>query len=169
MQVGTPAQDVRVLISTSGTATWVVVPQGCIDNGPSNCADLRGEEFNPNASSTWEFKNYYELGLESNLGYTGSGEFGLDKVGLGWQGSGGPVLDHQVVAGIATEDFWLGLFGLTPRPTNFTNFNNPQPSFVETLKNQSLIPSLAWSYTAGASYRKYRSSLDIGLLVNNDS
>jgi hypothetical protein len=110
--------------------------------------------FNTNASSTWSFKNYYELVLESNLGYTGSGEFGFDTVGIGWQGSGGPALEHQVVGGIATEDFWLGLFGLTPRPTNFTDFNDPQPSFMETLRNKSLIPSLSWAYTAGASYRR---------------
>ena len=30
---------------------------------------------------------------------------------------------------------------------------NPQPSFLSNLKNQSLIPSLSWGYTAGASYR----------------
>jgi hypothetical protein len=156
--VGTPTQDVRVLISTAGTATWVVVPEGCIAGGPSNCADLRGSEFNPNASSTWEFNNYYELEMESNLGYTGSGEFGFDTVGLGWQGSGGPALGHQVVAGIATDEFWLGSFGLTSRPTNFTDFNDPHPSFVQTLKNNTWIPSLAWSYTAGAPYRKYMSS-----------
>jgi hypothetical protein len=155
VQVGTPAQNVRVLISTAGSATWVVVPEGCVLDGPSNCADLRGQDFQRNASSTWEFNDYYELLLESNLGYTGSGGFGFDKVGLGWQGSGGPLLDHQVVAGIATEDFWLGTFGLTPRPTNFTDFNDPQPSFMETLQNKSLIPSLSWSYTAGAPYREY--------------
>jgi hypothetical protein len=117
--------------------------------------------FNTSASSTWTFNNYYELLLELNLGYTGSGEFEFDKVGIGWQGSGGPVLEHQVVGGIATEDFWLGSFGLTPRPTNFTDFNDPQPSFMETLKNKSLIPSLSWAYTAGAAYRRYASGIPV--------
>jgi len=164
IQVGTPAQNVRVLISSAGSATWVVLPEGCISSGPSDCANLRGQEFNLNASSTWSFNNYYELELESNLGYAGSGEFGFDTVGIGWQGSGSPVLEHQVVAGIATSDFWLGSFGLTPRPTNFTDFNDPQPSFMETLKNQSKIPSLSWSYTAGAPYRfeKVPGSLVLG-------
>jgi len=92
--------------------------------------------------------------LESNLGITDTGEFGYETVGIGWQGSGGPVVEHQVIAGIATPDFWLGFFGLTPRPTNFTDFTNPQPSFLQTLKNNSQIPSLSWSYTAGAPYRK---------------
>jgi hypothetical protein len=154
IQIGSPAQNARCLISTSGSATWVVVLEGCIIDGPSNCADLRGKLFNPNASSTWTFNNYYELQLESNLDYTGSGEFGFDKVGIGWQGSVAPVLKRQIVGGIATDEFWLGEFGLTPRPTNFTDFNNPQPSFVETLRNNSMIPSLSWAYTAGAPYRK---------------
>jgi hypothetical protein len=116
---------------------------------------LRGLEFNTSASKTWKANNFYTLELESNLGLSGNGEFGFDTVGLSWQGSGGPTLDHQVVAGIATTDFWLGTFGLTPRPTNFSNFNDPQPSFMETLKNKSMIPSLSWAYTAGAPYRKY--------------
>lgn len=154
VQVGTPAQDVRVLISTAGTETWVVVPEGCGSDAPSNCATLRGEEFNINASSTWTANNFYGLELESNLGYTGNGEFGFDTVGLSWQGSGGPSLEHQVVAGIAADDFWLGTFGLTPRPTNFSNFNDPQPSFMQKLKNESMIPSLSWAYHAGAPYRK---------------
>ncbi|KAH6678196.1 aspartic peptidase domain-containing protein [Halenospora varia] len=153
LQLGTPAQNVRVMISTAGSATWVVLPEGCVAGMPSNCPDLRGKQFNRNASTTWKFNNYYELQMESNLGYTGSGEFGFDKIGLDWQGAGGPVLDRQVIAGVATEQFWFGLFGLTARPTNFTDFNDPQLSFVETLRNKRLIPSLSWSYTAGAQYR----------------
>lgn len=152
LQVGTPAQNVRVLASTAGSSTWVVLPEGCTANDPSNCPDLRGGQFITNASSTYEFDNFYELALEANLGNTASGAYGFDRVGLDWQGSGGPILDHQVVAGIATQDFYLGLFGLTPRPTNFTDFNDPQPSFMQSLQNRSLIPSLSWSYTAGARY-----------------
>lgn len=85
----------------------------------------------------------------------GNAEYGFDNVGIGWQGSSGvTVLDNQVVAGFAVQDFWLGLFGLTPRPINFTDFNDPHPSFVQTLWNKSMIPSLSWSYTAGARYRE---------------
>lgn len=45
------------------------------------------------------------------------------------------------------------MFPLGPKPTNFTSFNNPQPSFLWSLKNESYIPSLSWGYTAGAQYR----------------
>ena len=141
------------MISTAGSATWVVDPQGCPIDGIPDCTKQRGQVFNSNDSTSYEFNDYFELVLETNLNYTGSGAFGFDTVGVGWQGDGGPVLEHQVVAGIATEDFWLGHFGLTPRPTNFSNFNDPQPSFMQTLKTKSMIPSLSWSYTAGAPYR----------------
>lgn len=144
----------RVLVSTAGSATWVVVPEGCPE-GVANCASLRGQLYQSNLSLTYVFNDFFDLVLESNLELTGTGAFGFDKVGIGWQGDGGPVLDHQVIAGIATEDFWLGSFGLTPRPTNFSDFNNPQPSFMQSLRNMSLIPSLSWSYTAGARYRKF--------------
>lgn len=96
--------------------------------------------------------NYYNLETESNLSLIATDKFGYEKVGFGWQGAG-PVLEHQAIAGISTTDFWLGTLGLNPRPTNFTDFTDPQPSFMQRLKNNSLILSLSWSYTAGAPYR----------------
>ena len=169
IQVGTPAQDVEVFVSTAGYQTWVVVPQGCTSSDPLNCATLRGNEFISSQSSSWKQNNVtadgtFTLGIETNLGYTGNGEFGYDTVALGWQGSGGPSLEQQIVAGIATPEFYLGLFGLNPRPTNFTNFNDPVPSYMSTLKQRSMIPSLSWSYTAGNQYRfnKILGSLTLG-------
>ncbi|RDW65184.1 hypothetical protein BP5796_09876 [Coleophoma crateriformis] len=165
--VGTPAQVFHVLITTAGQETWVPVPEGCLSTDPSDCGALHcGEQvgalpfdnvpsngFDVNASSTWEAINLYELGLDSDLNYTGNGEYGFNTVGMQVPNSGGLNLTHQVVAGIATKDFNLGMFPLGPKPTNFTNFDNPQPSYLWTLKNQSYIPSLSWGYTAGAKYR----------------
>ncbi|KAL6874814.1 aspartic peptidase domain-containing protein [Trichoderma novae-zelandiae] len=45
------------------------------------------------------------------------------------------------------------MLGLSPHPTNFTDQNEPQPSFMQLLKNESAIPSLSYSYNAGAPYR----------------
>ncbi|KAL8916801.1 MAG: hypothetical protein Q9208_008340 [Pyrenodesmia sp. 3 TL-2023] len=106
----------------------------------------------------------FKLGLEANLGYSGNGRYGHDTVALGWDGSDGPSLEHQVVGGIATKEYYLGSFGLNPRPSNFTNFTDPVPSFLSTLKDQSLIPSLSWAYTAGNQYRsnKVLGSLTLG-------
>jgi hypothetical protein len=47
----------------------------------------------------------------------------------------------------------LGVFGLGPQPTNFSDYNDPKPSYMWSLKNQSLIPSLSFGYSAGAPYR----------------
>ncbi|TVY42038.1 hypothetical protein LSUB1_G002993 [Lachnellula subtilissima] len=132
--VGSPAQDTRVLISTASTSTWVVAVQGC---------------------------------QESNLGANyaaDEGQFGWDTVGLGFQGSGGPTLNHTVVAGLQTMDYYIGMLGLNPRPTNFSDFNHPQPSYLSLLYEDLKIPSLSYSYTAGAQYRlnKVLGSLTLG-------
>jgi hypothetical protein len=137
-----------------------ITPEGCASSDPLDCEKLRGEFFDYNASSTYSPNlvnvsiPIYGLGLEANLGYTGRGRFGFDDIILGWQGSGGPVVRNQTVAGMATKDFYIGLFGLTSRATNFTNYDNPFPSVMQSLRNQTLIPSLSWAYTAGNQYRK---------------
>ena len=141
-------------MSTAGQATWVVLPDGC--QAPS-CAPLsRGGTFNINESKTWNDTGNYSLGVELNLNYHDIGTYGLDRVALGFGDSiGGPPLDSQVVVGIETNSFYVGMFGLGPQPTNFTDFSEPHPSFLSTLKSKNLIPSLSWGYTAGARYRKY--------------
>ena len=153
IRVGEPAQESRVLISTAAPETAVVLPQGC-KNGDTSCEDNRGGLFQINKSSTWKDEGIFSFGLlENNLGIDANGQFGLEKLALGLQG--GATLDSQVVAGVASYDFYLGFLGLSPQPSNFTNFTNPNPSVFTTLRSQGLIPSLSWSYTAGASYRKY--------------
>ncbi|KAJ5306853.1 hypothetical protein N7508_005868 [Penicillium antarcticum] len=92
------------------------------------------------------------VGLEANLGYYQRADFALDSLSIGLTG---PTLKNQTVAGIATPDpFYLGIFGLNPQPVNFTSLGNfSSPSYFTTLKDQGTIPSLSWSYTAGAKYR----------------
>jgi hypothetical protein len=109
LQVGTPSQNVKVLISTAGTQTWVVAPDGCTPLDPSNCAISRGGEYLCNQSSTHVpnltnvSSNIHNLSFESSLGYTGLGRYGFDDITLGWQGSGGPMLKNQTIAGIAAK------------------------------------------------------------------
>lgn len=168
IRVGTPPQDFRVFPSTNGQQTWIPVPEGCnqtYQNNPipSNCGELRGamsfggsesNGFASNASSTWVAKGIYQLDIETDLGYMGNGDFGFDTVGLEVQNSGGLTLTNQLVAGIATEDFLLGQFGLGPKPTNLSSLEHPIPSYMQTLADQDLIPSLSFGYTAGAKYRE---------------
>jgi len=143
----------------------VVMPSGCsqqaIASPPANCVTTRGGTFNLNTSSTWDgqgtfYINSNGLGVEANLGYRIGAKFGLETVGLGYtDGVSGPVLTNQTVAAFATASpLYLGLFGLNPEPVNFTVIGNfSAPSYLSSLKAQDLIPSLSWSYTAGAHYR----------------
>lgn len=146
-----------MLPSTSEPSLWVVSPLGCpSSSGPGNCANLRGFLFNPNKSASWEPQDIYELPAfsESSLGYTGNASLGFDNVTLGWPGSGGPTLKHQAVFAYAAPDFYIGSLGLTPRPTNITGFSDQVPSMLGLLRNQSVIPSSSYGYTAGAIYKK---------------
>ena len=174
VQVGTPSQNVRLLPDTSantGTSVWVVRPEGCTSDDPSNCGDLRGFIFHPNESSTWSIQGLSNNGLydltayeENLLGYGGNAYYGFDNVTLGWQSDGLPELSHQVVAGYATKDFYVGSLGISPQPILFDTFNHAYPSLLTTLRNRSLIPSSSWAYTAGAYYQepKVYGSLTLG-------
>jgi len=157
VKVGTPAQLARVIISTASDATWVVVGEGCPASYGSlpQCSNNRGGVFSVENSTSWESINNFELDLETNLGYNGNGQYGHDVVALGYPSSGGPRLLNQIVAGTAAPDFWLGSFGIDPAPNNFTaDLSDPQPSFLWSLVNESMIPSMSWGYTAGAHYSK---------------
>ncbi|CZT22127.1 uncharacterized protein RCC_07996 [Ramularia collo-cygni] len=163
VQVGTPPQSVRVLPGTSasaGSTLWVVLPEGCTDANPGleDCPENR-HIFTRNESRTWSTDSLGNDGLytlntleEGKLGLTGNAFYGFDTVQLGIGGSDMPVLESQLVAGIATNDFWLGSLGLSPVPFNFTNLNDPVPSMMGTLRNQSKIAGSSWGYTAGAAY-----------------
>ncbi|PBP28567.1 acid protease, partial [Diplocarpon rosae] len=168
IQVGTPGQTVRLLPGTSasaGSTIWVVIPPGCVDVNPTlaNCENERGYLFQSNLSTSWTTQGLqngvdgaiYSLNTfeESLLGKSGNGSYGYDIVNLGIPGAGLPSLDSQVVAGIWTDDFFLGSLGLSPVPFNFTNLNEPQPSMLSSLYHQSLVPSRSWAYTAGAHYK----------------
>ena len=159
--MGDPEQVVRVLPSTAGQAVSVVIPQACPSGyegtSPStSCSQSRGGIFDSSRSTSWDELGNFSLGLESNLGYDGlSATYGLDTVALGFsKTSGGPVLHSQVVAGLATDDYYLGIFGLGDQGTNLTNLTEPRPSSLTTMKSKNQIPSLSWAYTAGAPYRK---------------
>ncbi|KAG9669627.1 acid protease, partial [Aureobasidium melanogenum] len=166
LRVGTPEQEVRVLVSTSASVALVVMSEyGCttavMNPVSSNCASSRGALFDQNASATWANIGTYAIngngvGLGASMDYKQNADFGLDTLGLGIvNGTNGPVLESQVVGAMATASpFYLGIFGLSPQPANFSSIGNFfAPSYFQALKNNDMIPSLSWSYTAGAQYR----------------
>ncbi|GAB7358837.1 hypothetical protein MBLNU230_g4060t1 [Neophaeotheca triangularis] len=153
LRVGTPEQFVRVFASWAGYQTWVIIPEGCQAAADyDDCKDERGWIFNETESSTWDERGTFALGIEQNLGLDSNARFGFDDVGLGGAGEGGPKLENTTIGGVATDKYWLGLFGLHPKPTNFTDFNEGVPSYMTLLKEQGVIPSMSFGFTAGAHY-----------------
>ena len=160
ISVGTPPQYAQVIASTETPETWVVGVNGCLSMDPSNCTVNRGGTFDKIKSSSWITKAPYLLEAESNLGYTSNndtGGYGFDTIGIGKPGAGNVSVDGQVVAEVLTKDFYVGTLGLASRPMIFGSDNDPHPSLISSLQNRSLIPSLAYGFAAGASYRKWRS------------
>ncbi|RFU28804.1 hypothetical protein B7463_g7553, partial [Scytalidium lignicola] len=165
LRVGTPAQIVRVLASTNSPETMVVLPLGCtsaaIDPVPSDCANSRGGLFSLNMSTTWQDQGLFGInqdgvGFEADLGYSQNADYGLETLGLGFvAGANGPTLEKQTVAAIATASpFYLGILGMSTQPVNYSTVGNfSASSYFSTLRSHLLIPSLSWSFTAGAKYR----------------
>ena len=135
-------------------------PQGCPPgrHGTStslSCNESRGGLFDVTRSSSWQVLGNYSLDLEVDLVEEHSALYGLDTIALGFDKSvGGPALNSQIISVLATDDYYMGVFGLGHQGTNISNFHEPYPTFLKKMRNESLIPSLSWAYTAGAQYRE---------------
>ncbi|KAF1829200.1 acid protease [Decorospora gaudefroyi] len=166
LRVGSSQANVRVLVSTASQQIWAINDMACITNVTdpatgeivefntldSQCQDSRGYLYNTSNSDTWRKKGFYQLWIEKNLGLVGNGLYGFDSVGLGLPGEKGPYIENTTVGTLVTPNFWLGHIGLHPKPTNFSTFENPVPSYMTLLFEQKNIPSLSFGYTAGAQY-----------------
>lgn len=167
LRIGDPEQYTRALISTASQQTWAIYSLACTVNQTdsqtnvttetfdSACNEARGRTFNDSSSTSWKNIGFFQLWLEKNLGLWGNGQYGYETVGLGYTAQDGPTLKNTTVGTLITNNFWLGHFGINPKPTNFSQFSDPSPSFLATLFEQKQIPSLSWGYTAGAQYRKF--------------
>ena len=159
-QIGIPGQVVRLLPSTAAYNTWTVDADiGCPSQAGSNCVKTRGGTFKSESSLTWLNNSIYSNQLESKLGIDITAYYGWDTVTLGWPDAAQPppAVQHSVMQNYADAKYWTGMFGLNPRPTNFSTLASPQESIMGLLKNNNTIPSLSWSYTAGNQYRRFRS------------
>ena len=172
INVGNPAQELQVLVSTQVSSTWVVEPGGCTVDSPNNCTDARGGAYDSTKSSTWNNKGLYPLAAETNLGnpYSSSsqiGHFGYDTIGFpGQSGVANVSLDHQVIGGIKTNTYYLGNLGLSSQNIPFSQ-SDTSSSFLSSLRNDNLIPSLSFGYTAGAAYGKATSYRRSSSLIND--
>jgi len=168
LRIGESGQWVRVLISTSSQQTWAVAgtPEACASTTDTTCFDSRGRVFNTSASKSWIEQGYYRLWLEQNINLGGNGYFGYDTVALGLPGQNGPTIHNATVGTVISWDFWLGHFGVNPKPTNFSAFADPAPSYMTYLFEQNLIPGMSFGYTAGNKYRMLSFLVTLPAIVN---
>ncbi|KAF2819884.1 acid protease, partial [Ophiobolus disseminans] len=153
---GADTQQMRVLPASGQSSSLLVLPEACsytTSGSGKDCSEQRGGLYMRNTSRTWNEYGQYKLDtyLESRIGVEANGLYGFEDLSLGWTGDGLPSLTNQSIAGVISPQFALGSLALNPRPINFTNYNNPIPSLLHNLRNMATpIPSLSWSYTAGA-------------------
>ena len=110
--------------------------------------------FQSNASTSW--KSIGEINILSVLplsrflaagnATTQSEQLGDDTVFMG-SGETAPGLVQQIVAGVASKQFFMGLFGLSNRELYL--YGHSRPTFLSIFKEYTL-PSLSFSYTAGS-------------------
>ncbi|KAA8903841.1 aspartic peptidase domain-containing protein [Sphaerosporella brunnea] len=161
---------VRVLPATDSSEIWAVSSRVC---NSTLCRRERGGSFNITNSTSWEAQGPYQLDVTNNLfnysdpkygtpdGLAPRGDYGLATVGL-TKNPTGVMLNHQVVAAIYANNFYNALFGLAINNTDFTGTGS-YPSFLKSLFDNSLVPSLSWGYQAGAYWRnKFAASLCFG-------
>lgn len=129
----------------------VVLPNGCV-SGDTICPSARGGLFNNISSKSWsETEPTIYLFQDPSL----RALLGNDTLTLGVAGITGPSLTNQVIFGIADDrKYYLGMLGLNPVSTSLSKGAKGQPSFITSLRNQDIIPSLSFGYTAGAYYRE---------------
>ncbi|KAG9236918.1 aspartic peptidase domain-containing protein [Amylocarpus encephaloides] len=158
LNVGTPAQNASILISTASNQPWVVLPDGCPSGSPSTCPNSRGGLFTPTGSwyvPSWvvnQPSGIFASDIGSNYGLNANVTYGYDNVSLGAVGGATPSLGDQVVGGITSKNFYMGMFGLNSASTSFAG-TTPVESYMSHLKNKNQIPSLSYGYTAGNQYR----------------
>lgn len=152
-----------MLISTTLADTWVVRSDGC-QSSQKTCKEDRGRTFDPAQSRTWKQLGNASLSVNQNLGPYVDGVAGNETLGMGFQGSGGPVLQQQSVVAYTSPDLNVGMFGLNPWALSLDAKARGQQSFLAGLKNKSMIPSLSFGYTAGNQYvlKKFYGSLTLG-------
>ncbi|KAF2754504.1 acid protease [Pseudovirgaria hyperparasitica] len=156
IQVGTPAQNFNVLLSTNRHEFSVPYKNGCPESFDlTNCGYQRGvytenadqNGFDPNSSTSWQDVGTYQS-LQRQGPYSVKAEYGLDTVAIGNTSINGQT---QLVSTYSDSNLWLGVLGLDPRPLALGGSDRVAP--LQAWKDAGKIPSLSYGYTAGAYYQ----------------
>lgn len=175
IQLGTPAQRHRVFFASDENTIWAVHPWACLLTNPEvtntgACNISRGFVYNSTLSNSSADLGGYSLGYNeaANLSSTAeSSEVYKDVATLGWTNPAAPTLQNQIVWAFDANFPWLGILGLNNGTVVLDIGNNDTqttiwPSVMASLKQQNLMPSYSWAYTAGVCYRSIYGSLTVG-------
>ncbi|KFA49043.1 hypothetical protein S40293_06190 [Stachybotrys chartarum IBT 40293] len=158
--VGSPAQEVNVLVSTSLSEFWTIGSGGCQESD-RQCLIRRGGVYTSDDSSSWFPLDYWELGLHW-LGLGGNGEYGLDLVETRSSITGHAFsMAKTLLATVNTTDYFNGLFGLGITQSSFGN-RVAESALTQAVKTYGYIPSYSYGFTAGAHYKNTPASVTLG-------
>lgn len=135
VEIGTPPQEVEVLIDTGSSDTWVMSPQSKF-NGQGEAPK---SFFDPTKSSTWQY-NGTDFSIKYGIGHT-SGKWGTDVIRIG----DAEVQDLSI--GIAdVTDVRQGIIGIGRPQAEITNLEKRQYSNLpQKLYESGKINSPAYS------------------------
>nr|POF13284.1 hypothetical protein CFP56_10431 [Quercus suber] len=182
IQVGSPAQDMFVLPSTTLRQIMLISTFGCDQESDlygifdPDCASKRGGLWDPGNSSSLisdggatgfiSFQYSAERALNSSLPsksqYGGSVSPGQDTVKFGFEGSDTSPLQKQYLASYTATNPYLGSLPLSPYNGTLVSLADTQYSVVGALNASGTLPSRSWAYNAGAPYRNAIGSLTLG-------
>ncbi|KAI5953098.1 SAP7 [Candida margitis] len=140
ISIGSPAQEVEVMIDTGSSDLWVIGAQNpsCIENGGSlNCSEYG--TFNTLKSSSWHKNDSIEFEISYLDGSSAKGDFGQDTIEF-VKGFGLDQANFAVVENTTTEIgvFGVGYPGLESASTKYSNIPH-------ALKEQNVIAKAAYS------------------------
>ncbi|KAF2490005.1 acid protease, partial [Lophium mytilinum] len=164
---GHSGQNFKVHISTGGSVVTIPAQADwCNEPDKDSCAEGRGIQtfdakqslgFASSSSGSWQEIGIYNLPLPAAVelypDLRPNATYGHDTVGLGADSTLSPMLTGQLVAQIITEDFFMGVFGLSNTPLGIGG--GPIDTFLSDFQNANQTPSLAYGYQAGAKYREW--------------
>lgn len=156
---GRLGQNFKALVSTSRSVTLLPLQANwCV---PMSCPQLRGilpydgrqsQGYQRNLSHQAQDLGLFSLENQPSSGEpSANGQYSLDSIGTGLASPESPVLVHQLIAGHVAKVPFLTSVGLS---TDLLDLGSGgiRP-YLTNLNSSRAIPSLSYSYTAGARYR----------------
>ncbi|KAF2002046.1 acid protease [Amniculicola lignicola CBS 123094] len=167
IKLGTPERSYRVFPDTFGYDSAIPSAKGCKPDDPKDCIKWRGADdqgFKSEDSKSWDEIGEYVTSFVDELEGPSYAIYGLDTITIPIEGGGTHKLEKQAIAMIEEKKPFIGSLGLAPVTSEYLNNTKSGPSVMEALRDQKLLPSVSYGYTAGAYYKnpKVQGSLTFG-------